>query len=108
MEHGMTRSWWTNAMLACAEAQLGRDGQLRNDAEASQARYAAARASLDRVRLARGLVWTPFILDSPCFAPLADEPTYQALVARLEQRQKELRDRVTDTLREYGVTDVRP
>jgi hypothetical protein len=91
---GLESSWWINAFLACAEAQLGR--------------IAESLAALDRVRRAQGLVRSPLILDSPCFKPLAREPGYQALVARLEERQAELRARLPATLAEHGVADVRP
>jgi hypothetical protein len=81
-------------MSACHQSQLGR--------------YADALDALDRVRDAQGLAWSPFLLDSPCFKGLAKERRYKALIEHLEDRKKQLRERLPATLREQGVADVRP
>ena len=47
-------------------------------------RKAEALDSLDRVKNAQGLVWLPFMRDSPCFKRLAAEPRYVALIEHLE------------------------
>jgi len=91
-EHGIGKSWWVNAMLACYQLQLGRN--------------ADALDSLDRVRDAQGLAWSPFLLDSPCFKRVNLEPRYRALIEHLEERKKQLRERLPATLREQGVADV--
>jgi TolB-like protein/Flp pilus assembly protein TadD len=93
-ERNMGRSWWSNSYRACALGHVGR--------------YSDALNLLDRVRNAQGLAWSPVLQDSPCFKPLANEPRYLALLEHLEQRQKMLRERLPDTLREHGVADVRP
>jgi len=108
LEFGHEKSWWSNTNLACAEAQLGRDAESHGDPAGAQARFTAALAALERVREAQGLAWTPRIADSVCFQPIADEPGYRALLSHLEQRQRELRERLPATLTEYGVADVRP
>jgi serine/threonine protein kinase/tetratricopeptide (TPR) repeat protein len=92
LEHGTRKSWWVNSELACYQSQLGL--------------YADALDSLDRVRDAQGLAWSPFLLDSPCFKRLAQEPRYKALIEYLETRQKQLRERLPATLREQGVAEV--
>ena len=91
-EHGSGKSWWVNAMSACHQLQLGQN--------------ADALDALDRVRNAQGLAWSPFLLDSPCFKPLAQEPRYKALIEHLEDRKKQLRERLPATLKQYGVADV--
>jgi tetratricopeptide (TPR) repeat protein len=93
-EHGLGKSWWVNSMSACHQSQLGRS--------------ADALDALDRVGKAQGLAWSPFLLDSPCFKRLAQEPRYKALIEHLEDRKKQLRERLPATLRERGVADVRP
>jgi serine/threonine protein kinase/tetratricopeptide (TPR) repeat protein len=90
--HGYGKSWWVNSMMACDQSQLGR--------------YMEALDSLDRVRDAQGLAWSPFLLDSPCFKHLAQEPRYKALIEHLEDRKKQLRERLPATLKEYGVAGV--
>jgi serine/threonine protein kinase/tetratricopeptide (TPR) repeat protein len=94
LEHGNGKSWWVNSMTACHQSQLGRS--------------ADALDALDRVGNAQGLAWSPFLLDSPCFKRLAQEPRYKALIEHLEDRKKQLRERLPATLREQGVADVRP
>jgi hypothetical protein len=54
------------------------------------------------------LVWSPLLLDSPCFKRLADEPRYQKVVERIEERKRELRERLPATLTAHGVTEVVP
>jgi tetratricopeptide (TPR) repeat protein len=104
----MAKSWWSRTLLACGELQLARDAEARGDVATKQARQADALAALTVVRDARGLVWTPLLEDSPCFEPVANEPVYLDLVARVAQRQQALRERLPATLLEYGVADVRP
>jgi serine/threonine protein kinase/tetratricopeptide (TPR) repeat protein len=91
-EHGFRKSWWVASMLACHQSQLGR--------------YADALDSLDGVRDAQGLAWSPFLLDSPCFKHLAGEPRFKALIEHLEDRKKQLRERLPATLREQGVAET--
>jgi TolB-like protein len=105
---GHERSWWVNGNLACSEAQLGRDATDRGVAELARAHYSAALAALDRVRVAQGLIPSPFVLDSPCFKPLAKEPAYLALLDTLQQRQQALRQRLPATLMAHGVADLKP
>ena len=89
-----TKSWWTHTNLACAQSQLGR--------------YADALDAVDIVVAANGLVWSPLLQDSPCFKRLAAEPRFKAALERVEQRKKQLRERLPATLREFGVADVVP
>jgi serine/threonine protein kinase/tetratricopeptide (TPR) repeat protein len=88
------RSWALSAWLACAQAMLGRSDD--------------ALDSLDFVKNAKGLAWSPMIEDRFCFTPLQTEPRYKAVVEHLRERQRELRERLPATLKEYGVADVQP
>jgi tetratricopeptide (TPR) repeat protein len=91
---GMAKSWYVNSLFACSEAQLGN--------------YSDALDLLERAVSAQGLVWSPLVQDSPCFKRLAEEPRYKAAIDHLEERKKQLRERLPATLKEYGVADVMP
>jgi tetratricopeptide (TPR) repeat protein len=93
-EHGLQTSWFVNTWLACALAQVGR--------------YPDALDALDLAVNAQGLVWSPVLQDSPCFKPLAAEPRYKAAIDHLEDRKKQLRERLSLTLREQGVAEAGP
>ncbi len=93
-EHGLQKSWFPNTWLACALAQLGR--------------YPEALDALDVAVNAQGLVWSPVLQDSPCFKRLAEQPRYKAAIDHLEDRKKQLRERLPETLREQGVTAAGP
>jgi tetratricopeptide (TPR) repeat protein len=94
MRKGFDHTWYMNVYLACAQAQLGR--------------VADALDSLDRVKNAEGLVWSPLVEDSPCFKRVENEPRYLALLEHLDERQRALRERLPATLREFGVENVHP
>jgi tetratricopeptide (TPR) repeat protein/TolB-like protein len=86
------KAWWVQLQNACKEITLGEVG--------------SGLDMLDRVKNTRGLAWSWFLLDSPCFKRIASEPRYVAVIDRLEERQRLLRERLPATLREHGVADV--
>jgi tetratricopeptide (TPR) repeat protein len=86
---GLDRSWWLNTLLACDHVQLDKPAE--------------ALDFLERAVAAHGLVWSPLLEDSPCFKRIAGEPRFKAVVARVEERKEQLRERLPDTLREQGV-----
>jgi serine/threonine protein kinase/tetratricopeptide (TPR) repeat protein len=90
---GAAKSWWLNSLDACAHAQLGN--------------YSDALDQFDRAVNVQGLPWS-WLQDSPCFQRLAGEPRYKAAVDHLEERKKQLRERLPATLKEYGVADALP
>ena len=94
IENGTERSWWQNTLLACTQVQLGK--------------RADALDTLERVVESHGLVWSPMLQDSPCFKRLAEEPRYQQVVARIEERKRVLRERLPTTLSAHGVSEVVP
>jgi tetratricopeptide (TPR) repeat protein len=89
---GHEKSWWVNALGACAYAQVGN--------------FSVALDLLDVAVNAKGMPWSSLLQDSPCFKRLAGEPRYKAAIDRLEERKKQLRERLPGTLKEYGVADV--
>ncbi len=89
---GMGKSWYLNSLFACTEAQLGH--------------YSDSLDRLERAVNAQGLVWSPLVQDMPCLKRLAAEPRYKAAIDHIEERKKQLRERLPATLREYGVADV--
>jgi serine/threonine protein kinase/TolB-like protein/thioredoxin-like negative regulator of GroEL len=89
---GHAKSWWANALGACAYTQVGN--------------YSVALDLLDAAVNAKGLPWSSLLQDSPCFKRLAGEPRYKAAIDHLEDRKKQLRERLPGTLKEYGVGDV--
>jgi serine/threonine protein kinase len=91
-KYGYRKSWWVGSLLACHQSQLGR--------------RADALDGLERVRNAQGLAWSTFLLDSPCLKRLNQEPRYKALIEHLEDRKKQLRERLPATLREQGVAEA--
>jgi len=89
----LAKSWWALSRQSCRQAQL------RN--------FDEALAILERITQSQGLAVSPFLKDSLCFRPLADNPRYKAVLEHLEARQAGLRARLPATLQEYGVADVR-
>ena len=86
---GSEKAWWPNLYEACGQSILGEDE--------------LALETLERVMESPGLLWYPVLVDSPCFKKFKDEPRYQAVVKSVEQRQKILRDRLSDTLQRFRV-----
>lgn len=94
IDGSLDKSWWVTTYHSCTLLQLGRDAE--------------ALEILGTIKLGKGLAWTPLIRDSFCFRRVADEPLYQDVLAHLETRQAQLRERLPATLLEYGVADVHP
>ncbi|MDX1480539.1 MAG: winged helix-turn-helix domain-containing protein [Woeseiaceae bacterium] len=82
-----TRDWWPNTYLACALSTLRRDDE--------------ALAVLQRIVDSPGLVWYPLLVDAVCFRRLEGEPRYDRVVAAIERRMQELREKVPDTLARF-------
>jgi TolB-like protein/Tfp pilus assembly protein PilF len=94
VESIFAKSWWVESLNACIRITGGE--------------VAEALDMLDRVKDTRGLAWSWFLMDSPCFKRIANEPRYVAVIKRLDERQRLLRERLPATLREHGVADVGP
>jgi hypothetical protein len=81
--------WWWNLNVVCEQAILGQDDQAR-----------------DRLKMLQNgthLPWDPILKDSPCFDRFQGDPTYQATVRHYDERRAILRERLPDTLAEFGV-----
>lgn len=85
----MRNYWWSNVLYACVAAVLGRDAE--------------ALDALERINDGLQLPQMAFLQDSHCFQRFKDGPRYQAVLASLERRKKQLRDRLPQTLRDFGV-----
>ena len=83
-DEGAPTSWFTNLYLSCSLSILDDDAQSLD--------------VLERIENSPGLAWYPVVRDQPCFQKFVDEPRYQAVVASLENRKAELRERLPDTL----------
>ena len=84
---GSEKAWWPNLYEACAQSILGED-----------------EIALDRLEVipdSPGLVWYPVLVDSPCFRKFGNEPRYQAVVQAVEERMKDMRDKVPLTLQQF-------
>jgi TolB-like protein/tetratricopeptide (TPR) repeat protein len=81
--------WWNKAYGACGLAVMGQDQK--------------ALELLQRVNDSPRLPWRPVILDSFCFQRYAENPDYQALIRRMEERQGAKREQLPSTLAEFGV-----
>ena len=86
-DEGAPTSWFTNLYLSCSLSILDDDAQSLD--------------VLERIENSPGLAWYPVVRDQPCFQKFVDEPRYQAVVASLENRKAELRDRLPDTLARF-------
>jgi hypothetical protein len=76
---------------------------LRGCAYALFDRDAEALDALERLDGSLGLPQLPLLKDYQCFRHLQDDPRYIAVVAKVERRQAELRDRLPETLRAHGL-----
>jgi tetratricopeptide (TPR) repeat protein len=84
-----TYYWWINVPDACDFLILGRDDEAREALE----------------RAAKGLVmpWDPILKDAPCFDRFEDDPVYRATIQHYENLRAMLRERLPETLAEFGV-----
>jgi hypothetical protein len=64
-------------------------------------RDAEAFVALERMKDSMGLVWMPLLRDYRCFRKFENDPRYQSVIARFEQREADLRARLPETLRSF-------
>jgi TolB-like protein/tetratricopeptide (TPR) repeat protein len=86
---GMRNAWLPTILRGCAYALFDRDAE--------------ALDALERLDGSLGLPQLPLLKDYQCFRHLQDDPRYIAVVAKVERRQAELRDRLPETLRAHGL-----
>ena len=85
-----TTDWWVALGVACANAILGKDDEVRS--------------SLKRAQKGKSLAWEPMLKDTECFKRLADDPDYRAVVRHFDDLRAMLRERLPETLARYGVS----
>lgn len=84
---GAQKAWWPKLYEACARSILGEDE--------------IALDRLEKVVDSPGLLWYPLLVDSPCFRKFENEPRYRAVVAAIDKRMKDMRDKVPLTLQQF-------
>ena len=89
-ETGNTVDWWATTYQACALIVLGEEEQ--------------ALDLLPRIKNSPGLPWHPLLTDSWCFRQVADDPRYIDVIASVESRTAQIRERLSDTLQRYGLS----
>jgi hypothetical protein len=91
-EVGYTPSytWWVTVAGACDYAILGQDDKVYEFLELAQK--------------SRMPVWDPWLKDVPCFERFKDDPVYQETVRHFDDLRAELRERLPETLAEFGVS----
>jgi len=85
-----TTDWWVALGVACSNAILGNDDEVRRH--------------LERAQHGRHLAWEPMLKDDQCFKRLADDPDYKATVLHYDELREMLRARLPATLAQYGVS----
>jgi len=85
-----TADWWVAIEVACKNAILGRDDEVRR--------------RLKRAQESKHLVWEPMLKDAECFKRFADDPVFQATVRHYDELREKLRARLPATLARYGVS----
>ena len=85
-----TTDWWVALGVACSNAILGNDDEVRRH--------------LERAQHGRHLAWEPMLKDDQCFKRLEDDPDYKATVLHYDELREMLRARLPATLAQYGVS----
>lgn len=88
--HKRNRDWWQPTYNACALSVQGHDDEALELLE----------KSIGSSRLARD----PILRDSTCFQRYVNKPIYQKVLKHFDERRSELRARLPETLKEFGVT----
>lgn len=87
--HTESANWWIHVYRACLLSILRRDEE--------------ALVKLERVTSSPRLPWETTIRDMQCFQRYENEPRYQAVLAHIDSRRAELRQRVPKTLSAHKV-----
>jgi tetratricopeptide (TPR) repeat protein len=82
--------WWSHFYSACSHGILG-------DKERALER-------LSRVPDSPRMPWNYLLRDMLCFSSLQDDPRYQEILQRFDERRADVRRHLPVTLRRYGVT----
>lgn len=86
--HTTSPNWWIHLYSACAYAILDRDAEAIDEFEL--------------IRKSPRLPWTHLLRDSRCLLKFTGEPQYAEMLNHVKDRQRELRERLPDTLAAHG------
>ena len=86
---GDTADWFVAIGIACGAAIVGDDAEVYR--------------RFERALQGKHLVWDPMLKDQECFKRFADDPAYLAVVDHFDGLREMLRERLPDTLAEYGI-----
>jgi len=82
--------WWVALGVGCMHAILGDDEEVYR--------------RFERALEGRNLAWEPTLKDDACFERFASDPKYLAVVQHFDELRAKLRERLPDTLAQYGVS----
>jgi TolB-like protein/Tfp pilus assembly protein PilF len=86
---GDTADWFVALGVGCGAAIVGDDAEV----------YRRFKRALE----GKHLPWDPMLKDRECFKRFANDPAYLAVVDHFDGLRKMLRERLPDTLAEYGI-----
>lgn len=81
--------WWKNLYWACALSALGQ--------------HEEALAKFERIPLSHRVPWVYLARDSLCFRPYATDERFQRALDEIDIRLAGIRERLPETLKEFGV-----
>ena len=90
MYFGEGSYWWVALGVGCMHAILGDDEEVYR--------------RFERALEGRNLAWEPTLKDDACFERFASDPKYLAVVQHFDELRAKLRERLPDTLAQYGVS----
>jgi TolB-like protein/Flp pilus assembly protein TadD len=86
---GDTADWFVALGVGCGAAIVGDDAEVYR--------------RFERAMEGKHLPWDPMLKDRVCFKRFADDPAYLAVVDHFDGLRKMLRERLPETLAEYGI-----
>lgn len=88
-EHASNSAWWINLYNSCAYALYGADDEVKK--------------RFDIIAESARLPWNGMIRDLRCLQRFTDDPGYQAMLRRVDERRASLLEQLPATLREFAV-----
>lgn len=82
--------WWYHFHWSCGLALLGREDE--------------SIEILNKLEFSPQVPWEPYLRDSICMKLLDDRPEYQRIIEHVGSRKHELREKLPETLKKFGVS----